>query len=140
MSIRDRILARPDLNDMRAARDITGLAAALNADAPLEAAPRFITARAVMAECVGGAAILDALTEAASTNSAVAWAMKFLGQEAGLNISDPYTLGMIGQLVSFGVLTSSQGDALKALAKKTPALVTQEQVAKAMYNDDGTEK
>lgn len=140
MSIRDRILARRDLDELRAARDITGLAAALNADAPMEFRPRYITARAVMAECAGGAAILDALTAIASSNSAVSWAMKFIGQEAGLNIGDPYTLGMVDQLVTAGALTAAQGDALKALAKQQPVLVTQEQVAQAMYHDDGTEK
>ena len=35
MDIRERILARPDLDSLRANRDITALAAALNADAPM---------------------------------------------------------------------------------------------------------
>jgi hypothetical protein len=138
MSIRDRILARPDLNAMRAAGDIDGLAAALNADAPMVAKSRFVTARTVLAECPNGSAILDALV-AAQSISAVAWALKFLAQDSGLDIGHPTTLGMVDQLVAGGALSATQGDALKALAN-APELVTRLDVADAMYNPDGTEK
>jgi hypothetical protein len=138
MTIRERILARRDLDDMRAARDITALAAALNAEGATEIGQRFVTARAVMAGCVDGIAILSAL-KAAESNPAVGWALQFLGQEAGLDIGDPYAQGMVDQLVAAGVLTSAQGAQLKALALR-PLIVTQEQVAEAMYHPDGTEK
>lgn len=138
MSIRDRILARQELDEMRLARDITGLAAALNVDPPLVPQQRFVTARAIMAGCVGGVAILTALKSAAA-DPAVAWALQFLGQDAGLDIGDPFTQSMVDQLVLAQVLTTTQGDELKALALK-PILVTQEQVATEMYNPDGTEK
>jgi len=138
MDIRTRILARGDLNGLRAARDITGLAAALNAEGVQFPQQRFVTARAIMANCVDGVAILQAL-EAASDKPAVAWAMRFLAQEAGLDIGDSYTRRMIDQLVGGEVLTEAQGQALKALALQ-PLIVTQEQVAIAMYNPDGTEK
>lgn len=137
MNIRDRILARPDLDEMRAKRDITGLAAALNAEGLQARQQRFVTARAVMANCADGVAILQAL-EGATSNPAVAWAVRFLGQEAGLDIGDPYTQAMIDKLVNT-VLTPAQADALKALALQ-PVVVTQEQVARDMYNPDGTEK
>lgn len=139
MGIRERIIARADLDAMRAARDITSLAAALNAENLQEVQERFVTARAVLACCSDGATILDALETASASNSAVKWAVKFLGQEAGLNIGDPYTQGMIDQLVTGAVLTQAQGDDLKNLALKT-TIVTPEQVANAMYNLDGTEK
>lgn len=139
MSIRDRILARRDLDDARAACDITALAAALNAEGATAIGSRFVTSRAVMALCADGVAILDRLDTAAPQNSAVKRAMQFLGQEAGLDIGDPYTQGVIGQLVAAGVLTVAQGDQLKALALR-PLVVTQEQVAAAMYNPDGSEK
>jgi hypothetical protein len=138
MSIRDRILARTDLADLRAARDLDKLAAALNAEGLLAPQQRFITARAVMAACPGGVEILDAL-ENASSNRAVAWALKFLGQEAGLDIGDPFTQGMVGELVRLTVLTATQGNALKAMAMQ-PVVVTRDQVKNAMFNDDGTEK
>lgn len=138
MSIRDRILARRDLDALRAARDITGLSDALNAEGVRSVQPRFVTARAVMAECAGGVAILEAL-KAASSNPAVGWAVQFLGQEAGVDVGDPFTQGMIDQLVGASVLTQTQGASLKALALQ-PVQVTQEQVAIEMYHPDGTEK
>jgi hypothetical protein len=139
MDIRVRILARPDLAGLRSARDLDGLAAALNAEGLLAPQQRFITARAVMAACQGGIDILDALETAATANRAVAWALKFLGQEAGLDIGDPFTQGMVDQLVAGSVLTAAQGAALKAMALQ-PVVITRDQVNAAMFNPDGTEK
>lgn len=138
MSIRERILARADLAALHEARDITRLAAALNAEGVTAPRQRFVTARGVMSGCADGVAILTAL-ETAAANKAVKWALTFLGQESGLDIGDPFTQGMILQLVEAGVLSTSQGEQLRALAF-APVVVTQEQVADAMYNPDGTEK
>jgi len=138
MDIRSRIRARRDLDGVRVARDIDKMAAILNAEGLTAPGPRFITARAVMATCPGGLDILDAL-ENASGNRAVAWALKFLGQEAGLDIGDPFTQGMIDRLVADAVLTAEQGANLKAMALQ-PVVVTRDQVNAAMFNDDGTEK
>jgi hypothetical protein len=138
MSIRDRILARGDLEELRAARDLTGLAAALNAEGIKAPQQRFVTARAIMAECPGGVAILAALKSAAA-DPAVSWALQFLGQEAGLDVGDPYTQSMIGQLVTAGVLSAPQGEALKALALG-PVIVDRLEVEAALYNRDTTEK
>jgi hypothetical protein len=88
----------------------------LNALTQTKHKTRFITERAIMSRCQDGNVILDALEDKADTNSAIRRALKFLGQEAGLDIGDPYTLGMVGTLVSQGVLTAAQGDQLKALA------------------------
>jgi hypothetical protein len=137
-TIPERIRARAELAVMFAARDITGLAAALNEAPPLVAQSRFVTARTVMSECADGIAILTALKEA-SANAAVGWALQFLGQNSGLDIGDPFTQGTVDQLVAVGVLSADQGGQLKAMALR-PLLVTQEQVADAMYNPDGTEK
>ena len=138
MDIRARILARSDLDTLRADRDLDKLAAALNAEGLMAPRQRFITARAVMAACPGGIDILDAL-ENASANRAVSWALKFLGQEAGLDIGDPFTQGMVDQLVQGHVLTDEQGNALKAMSLQ-PVVVTRDQVNAAMFNPDGTEK
>lgn len=138
-SIRDRILARPDLADARASRDLDALAACLNTQPEMAIKQRFVTARTVMAGCADGVAILDALGAASQQNSAVAWAVKFLGQEAGLDIGDPYTQRMVDQLVTLGVLSETQGEQVKALAMQ-PVLVDRSDVAAAMYNPDGTEK
>ena len=123
---------------MRLARDITGLAAALNETPPLGAQSRFITARTVMSECSDGVTILRALT-AASADPAVGWALQFLGQDSGLDIGDPFTQGMVDQLVAAEVLNTAQGEQIKALAHRLQ-FVTQEEVAAEMYNPDGTEK
>ena len=138
-TIRERILARPELNDMRQARDITGLSVALNAQPPMVSGSRFITARTVLAECANGDTILSALEAVAVSNASVKWAVNFLGKDSGLDIGNPVTLDMVEQLVSAGVLTESQGAAIKGMALQ-PHYVTQEQVAMEMYNPDGTEK
>lgn len=140
MSLRDRILARADLNAARAARDITGLAAALNAEmpAPMELQQRFISARGILTSCPDGVNILAALP-AASADTSVGWALKFLGQDAGLDIGDPGIYPLLDQLVSAGVLSSAQVASLKSMAM-VKIVVTQEQVASEMYNPDGTEK
>lgn len=137
MAIRSRILARRDLDAMRTARDITGLAAALNADAPLVAAERFVTGRTIMAECDDGAGILAALAGAAAI-PAVEWALKFLALDSGLDVGNARTQGMVDQLAGGGVLTEAQAGQLKALAMRRET-VTQEQVAAEMYAPDGTE-
>lgn len=136
MSIRARILARTDLDAARAARNLDVLAAALNAENVKSIQPRFVTARAIMAEC--GVAILTAL-KANSADPAISWALQFLGQEAGLDVGDPFTQGMIDQIVAGAVLTAAQGSALKAMAMQ-PLIVTRDEVNAAMYNDNGTEK
>ena len=139
MNIRDRILARTDLAPLRAARDLDALAAALNADAPMVPQQRFISARAVLTQCADGAAILTALEDAAPQNIAVAWAVRFLAQDAGLDIGDPGALVLLEQLLQAGVLQQPHVDQLKALAMK-PLLVTRDQVNEAMFNPDGSEK
>lgn len=142
MDIRARILARGDLNALRAARDLDALAAALNAEGLMAPRQRFITARAVMAGCLGGLAILAALDEARThsvVGKAVSWALTFLGQEAGLDIGDPFTQQMVDNLVALEVLTDEQGAALKAMALH-PVIVDRLEVEAALYNPDGTEK
>ena len=140
MSIYDRVHARADLDALRAARDITNLAAALNAETPppLVLKQRFITARAILTGCVGGVDILTALQRAES-NTAVGWALKFLGQDAGLDIGDPGIYPLLESLVNAQVLTAPQVAALKSMAM-SPVVVTSEQLATELYNPDGTEK
>lgn len=142
MGLRDRIIARADLVDLRAARDLDGLAAALNAEGLKAPHQRFITARAVMAGCPGGLAILAALDQARvhpAVGPAVTWALTFLSQEAGLDIGDPFTQGMVDSLVALGLLTGEQGAALKAMALQ-PVVVGRLEVESALFNPDGTEK
>lgn len=138
MSIRERILTRPDLAQARAARDIDALAAGLNQQPALALTTRYVTARTILAECAGGAEILAALDAAAAGSTPVKYAVQFLGQNSGLNVGDAATQAMIDALTP-AVLTQEQADAVKALAM-LPAYVTREQVNDAMFNPDGSEK
>jgi hypothetical protein len=138
MTLRDEILARGDLAASVAARDIGAIAVAISAGRT-SVQPRMVTARAIISECANGGAILDSLDQAASVNTNVKWAMKFLAQDAGIDIGNVATRMLIDGLVTAGALTQVQGDALKHLAVQ-PAPVTPFEVATALYNDDGTTK
>lgn len=145
-AIRDRVRARPELDVMRANRDLDGLTAALNAEGLMAPSQRFVTSRAIMALCANGTEILDALDKVSASNSTVRRAVKFLEQETGLDIGDPFvygtdsTPGMIDKLVTATVFDPSWAKQLKALALK-PVIVTRLEVEADLYNlVDGTEK
>lgn len=125
---------------MRLARDITALAAALNAEGEYVAQPRLITARLILTvNPTEGRAILRALRTAASQDIGVEFANLFLGQPAGVDIGDPDMWVELDHLVTSAVLTDAQASLLKALSL-VPLVVTQEQVADELYNPDGTER
>lgn len=77
---------------------------------------RMVTARAVLAEVPGGPAILDKLEAASAGSAAVRWAMRFLGQEAGIDVGSPATQGMLTQLAAAGVLTQAEAHSLRDMA------------------------
>lgn len=146
-TIRERILARPDLDAMRASRDITGLAAALNAQPPQVVRSRMLTERGIVASyglgADAGAAFLDKLDTIAASGAAGTAAlkrmMKYLYGDEGIDIGDSATRDKLDAMVgSFGI-TQQEVDAIKAMAM-APLLVTQEQVAEELYNPDGSEK
>jgi hypothetical protein len=141
LTIRERILAATALGPARAARDLDALTAGLNAAAPMALQERYVTARTILSECVDGGSILAALDGAAASNAAVRYAVKFLGQDGGLNVGDPITQAMLDQLATgaVAVLTQEQATQVKNLAK-LPQLVDRLQVEAAMYNPDGSEK
>ena len=134
MSLKDEILARPDCADAVAARDLDAIAAIMSAGR-VAMQPRFVTARTVLAECgMLGASILDRLEAAAAANSAVKWAVRFLGQDSGINVGDPATRYMIDELASVDALTAPQASALKNLAL-LPAPVSRLDVEMALFKD-----
>ena len=140
-TIRERILATPALGPARAARDLDALAAGLNAAAPMALQERYVTARTILSECADGANILAALDGAAASNAAVHYAVKFLGQDSGLNVGDPVTQAMLDHLATdvMAVLTKDQAAQVKNLAM-LPQLVDRLQVEAAMFHPDGSEK
>lgn len=139
-TIYERVHARRDLDALRAAREITGVAAALNAEVLYVPRPCFITARAILtANSKEGRAILQALRSAEAQDIGVEFANLFLGQGAGVDIGDPNMWVELDHLVGAKVLSEAQAALLKALSL-VPLVVTQEQVANELYNPDGTEK
>ena len=101
---------------------------------------RFITARVILSiHAAEGRGILTRLRAAAQQDIGVEFAVRFLEQEAGLDIGDSASWRDIEGLVANSVLTEAQGAMLKALALY-PVVVTRDQVNLAMFNDDGTEK
>jgi hypothetical protein len=139
LGIRDRIRASSEMSGLLAAKDITGLAAALNAQDYRVPQERFITGRTVLAECEDGESILRALEAVGPSSVAVKWMLKFLEDPSGMDIGHPRTFARIDALVSAGVWSAPQGEQLKALALQ-PVLVTQEHVAREMFHPNGEEK
>lgn len=138
MTLRDDIHNDPACAAALAARDCTEVARIRSLGRNL-VQPRFVTARTVLAECgANGAALLDKLDAAGSTNSAVKWAMVFLRQDSGLDVGHPATQYLLQTLVP-DVLTQAEADQLKALAI-LPAPLTAQDVGEALYNLDGSDK
>lgn len=77
---------------------------------------RFVTARTVLSEILGGAALLDKLQAISSSVSAVKYALTFLNQDSGIDIGNSATQGMVDQLVAGGALTAAEGTSLKNMA------------------------
>ena len=94
------------------------IAAVLNRSDIIAACERFVSARTILAEVPAGAEILDKLEAAATTIPGVKWAMKFLQTETGIDVGHATTRAQIDALVSGGVLTETEGGALKNLALK----------------------
>lgn len=136
--IRDRVYARPDLDEMRAQRDLDGLVAALNASPEVTFQSRFITARVILT-LPNGEDILDALELAQATDTSARYALKFLQQEAGVDCGDPAFRMLVDREVQRGVLQAAWATQIKNLALK-PVYVDRTQVEQALYNPDGTEK
>lgn len=147
MSIRDRVLARGDLDELRSARDLDGLAAALNAEGLMAAQQRFITARAIVTlHKTEGRDILARLEAMAQVDIGLRFNMPFLQQGEGLDIGDPDMWKELDGMAELYAATAgakglkpAQVVLLKHLAEQ-PVIVTRLQVEVALYNPDGTEK
>jgi len=103
----------------------------LNATSTTAVKTRFVTARGVLAE-VGpaGAVALDKLEAfaasaapvdplPASLHSAVKWAMRFItqnGPESGIDVGHASTRSLLDAMVTIGVLTQVEVDAIKGMA------------------------
>ena len=121
MTLRDEIRSDP-LQIGYMAMPPEAVLASLTAPTRSRVVSRMVTARAILSDCngvgVSGSAILDKLEAAGQSISAVKWAMKFLGQDGGLDAGSPATRTMIVQLQQGGVLTSAEAASLLALSVK----------------------
>lgn len=111
-TIKERILARRDLDAARAARDIDLLAAGLNEECVEALIPAQINAAAILAYAPHSEVITDLLQRAANGESVQERAQQLLS-EAGVQVFDP----------GFD-----------------PPMVDRFQVNDAMFNPDGSEK
>jgi len=139
MTLRDEILSRPDCADALARRDCGELAALLSVGRTkvIDYSIGYGTVLEVLG-AEAGSAFLDGLTALAATSSPVKWALKLLDR-GELNIGAEATRGQLDALAAGGVMPHAVADALKGLAMG-PDIVTAEQVADAMFNEDGSAK
>lgn len=112
MNIRDRVLARRDLDELRAARDITRLAERLNEECQPTQLPHQVTAVDILMYSEYPYLISDLLTRAAAGEDVSASAAELLSDN-GVTV---YVPGF------------------------EPPMVNQFEVGEAVYNPDGSEK
>lgn len=139
MTLRDEILSRPDCADALALRDCGALATILSMGRTKTVDLNI--GYGTVLEALGaetGAAFLDGLTALSSTSSPVKWALKLLDR-GELNIGAQTTQQQLDALADGGVMPKEIADALKSLALG-PDIVTPQEVADAMFNDDGSPK
>lgn len=139
MSVRARILARHDLMGLREARDLDGLAGALNAEGLSALAARYVTTRTILDECEDGRTIVAAIQSAAGADPTVAEALHFLRDDSGFDVGHPRTQAMVRELQAAGVFTQAQADQLCAMGL-SPVVVDRLEVEAALFNPDGSEK
>lgn len=96
------------------------LAQLINAKTTTLAKEHMVTARGVMASYglgpIAGAAFLDKLESLEASVPAIKWALKFLQQEAGIDVGEPATRAMLDSLVGVGGITQADVDGVKAMA------------------------
>jgi hypothetical protein len=139
MDIRTLILARPGLAEMRAARDLDGLAAALNETPELALHECWVDGLGIINRCPSGKSILRKLKAGAAMDAIIEVAWTSLLSGKGLDFGAESTLANIDEMAPAIGFTESEVAELKVLALQ-PFMVTRDQVRKAMFNDDSTEK
>lgn len=148
--IRDAIASTPALQAL--VPDTEALAAALPAHVPREVYSKLVSARGMAAEYAGGPlgaeVILMTLEGAAASlkasadqqdkvlGSLIARQLGFLAGD-GLDFGSPALRGMLDQFALLGVLSAEQVAGLKAIATR-PVTVTELELRRAIYADDGT--
>lgn len=112
--------AAPRVDGQTARRDDAEIAGILNNPAHTRIVETRVTDLSLM-DSLGvtlANAILDKLTAAGASNSALRRAMKAIESDRGIDIGNDEVRGMIDQLAGGGIITVAEADALKALAVK----------------------
>lgn len=140
MAIRDRVLARRDLDEMRTSRDLDGLTAALNAEPTSTLQECWVDGLGVINRCPSGKSILRKLKTGAELDAIIGIAWTALVSGKGLDFGAESTLSSIDEMAPVIGFTETEVAELKALAMH-PAIVDRLEVEAALYNlHDGTEK
>lgn len=139
MDIRTTILKRRDLDAMRAARNLDGLAAALNETPALVLRECWVDALGIINRCSSGKAILRKLKAGAALDAIIEVAWSALVSGKGLDFGADSTLDSIDEMAPVIGFTETEVTELKALAMQ-PVMADRLAVEAALYNPDGTEK
>src|SRR5438874_2109825 len=139
MSIKDRIINSPELQEARTKCNLDDLASGLNAQGITAVQSRFVTMRTITAECEDADVLIGALMKAATVSPSVAEMLLFLRSDSGMDVGHPNTQTKIDALATNGLFTQAQADEFKNLAL-LPVVVTRDQVEADMFNKNGTEK
>ena len=138
MGLREDILADPSCDTARAARDCAAIAA-IRSVGRTKANAREIGSGSII-ETIGidaGNALLDVLMSSDPTSKFRH--VKPLIEQGRLLIGSPLVQGTVRGFVAPEILTQVQADALCALGLD-PHPYTAQEIAAALFNDDGTPK
>lgn len=138
-SIRDRVLARRDLDELRASRDLDGLTEALNAAPSTAMQECWVDGLGVINRCLSGKTILRKLKAGADLDAIISIAWTALVSGKGLDFGAESTIASIGEMAPLIGFTEIEVAEIKALALR-PVFVDRLDVEAALYNPDGTEK
>jgi hypothetical protein len=138
-ALRAEIHANADCAAAMAAKDCQAMADIVSAGR-VRLAPRLIGVGAVMSALGGvrGAQILKSIQGQATQNPMVEFAWMLLDRGA-LDIGDAETHAQLDILAGAGMMTSGEAGKLKALGM-APDPVSAQDVARAVFHDDGTLK
>lgn len=102
----------------------SAIADIFNAPVGTRLVERFENAIGIMSAlgAVTGAGILEKLDQAKAGIPALKWAMLAMASGTGVNLGDPETQAMLGDLALANVITQAEADAVKALAIQSSSL------------------
>ena len=138
MNIRERILARPDLAPLVAARELDKLADALNAEGLTEVRECWVDALGIMNRCLNGKSIVRKLRAGVPADAVIEIAWRALVYGKGLDFGAASTRDSIDEMAGQLQFTDGEVGEMKALAEQ-PLIVSREQIFAAMFKEEETQ-